>query len=186
MPLDMPESVLVRFKGKMQRGSHCVTGACHPVLRYSAGPADGGEKGKKNIFSGRIPEIEGLPTLKVEQAFELADASAERSAAGCTIKLDKAPITEYLNSNIVLLKWMIAEGYGDRRTIERRIQSMEKWLADPQLLEGDADADYAAVIEIDLNDIKEPILCAPNDPMMRVCCLTWRAVKLMKSLSAPA
>ncbi|MGL4277616.1 MAG: aconitase family protein, partial [Morganella morganii] len=109
-------------------------------------------------------EIEGLPTLKVEQAFELADASAERSAAGCTIKLDKAPITEYLNSNIVLLKWMIAEGYGDRRTIERRIQSMEKWLADPQLLEGDADADYAAVIEIDLNDIKEPILCAPNDP----------------------
>ncbi|MBS2699586.1 aconitate hydratase B, partial [Salmonella enterica subsp. enterica serovar 1,4,[5],12:i:-] len=105
------------------------------------------KKGKKNIFSGRILEIEGLPDLKVEQAFELTDASAERSAAGCTIKLDKAPIEEYLNSNIVLLKWMISEGYGDRRTLERRIQGMEKWLADPQLLEGDADAEYAAVID---------------------------------------
>ncbi|EEG85375.1 bifunctional aconitate hydratase 2/2-methylisocitrate dehydratase domain protein [Proteus penneri ATCC 35198] len=122
------------------------------------------KKGKKNIFSGRILEIEGLPELKVEQAFELADASAERSAAGCTIKLDKAPIIEYLQSNIILLKWMIAEGYGDRRTIERRITSMENWLKDPQLLEADADAEYAAVIEIDLNEIKEPILCAPNDP----------------------
>lgn len=105
-----------------------------------------------------------MPELKVEQAFELADASAERSAAGCTIKLDKAPIIEYLQSNIVLLKWMISEGYGDRRTIERRIKGMENWLADPQLLEADADAEYAAVIEIDLNEIKEPILCAPNDP----------------------
>ncbi|MBT0511187.1 bifunctional aconitate hydratase 2/2-methylisocitrate dehydratase [Morganella morganii subsp. morganii] len=165
MPLDMPESVLVRFKGKMQPGI-TLRDLVHAIPYYAIqqGLLTVEKKGKKNIFSGRILEIEGLPTLKVEQAFELADASAERSAAGCTIKLDKAPITEYLNSNIVLLKWMIAEGYGDRRTIERRIQSMEKWLADPQLLEGDADADYAAVIEIDLNDIKEPILCAPNDP----------------------
>ena len=162
MPLDMPESVLVRFKGKMQPGITLVHAI--PYYAIQEGLLTVEKKGKKNIFSGRILEIEGLPTLKVEQAFELADASAERSAAGCTIKLDKEPITEYLNSNIVLLKWMIAEGYGDRRTIERRIQSMEKWLADPQLLEGDADADYAAVIEIDLNDIKEPILCAPNDP----------------------
>lgn len=122
------------------------------------------KRGKKNIFSGRILEIEGLPQLKVEQAFELADASAERSAAGCTIKLDKEPIIEYLQSNIVLLKWMIANGYGDRRTLERRISSMNKWLADPQLLTADADADYAAVIEINLNEIIEPILCAPNDP----------------------
>lgn len=165
MPLDMPESVLVRFKGKMQPGI-TLRDLVHAIPYYAIqqGLLTVEKKGKKNIFSGRILEIEGLPTLKVEQAFELADASAERSAAGCTIKLDKEPITEYLNSNIVLLKWMIAEGYGDRRTIERRIQSMEKWLADPQLLEGDADADYAAVIEIDLNDIKEPILCAPNDP----------------------
>lgn len=165
MPLDMPESVLVRFKGKMQPGI-TLRDLVHAIPYYAIqqGLLTVEKKGKKNIFSGRILEIEGLPTLKVEQAFELADASAERSAAGCTIKLDKEPITEYLNSNIVLLKWMIAEGYGDRRTIERRIQSMEKWLADPQLLEGDADADYAAVIEIDLNEIKEPILCAPNDP----------------------
>ncbi|MBW5405799.1 bifunctional aconitate hydratase 2/2-methylisocitrate dehydratase [Morganella morganii] len=165
MPLDMPESVLVRFKGKMQPGI-TLRDLVHAIPYYAIqqGLLTVEKKGKKNIFSGRILEIEGLPTLKVEQAFELADASAERSAAGCTIRLDKEPITEYLNSNIVLLKWMIAEGYGDRRTIERRIQSMEKWLADPQLLEGDADADYAAVIEIDLNDIKEPILCAPNDP----------------------
>ncbi|MGL4678199.1 MAG: aconitase family protein, partial [Plesiomonas shigelloides] len=122
------------------------------------------KQGKKNIFSGRILEIEGLSQLKVEQAFELADASAERSAAGCTIKLDKEPIIEYLNSNIVLLKWMIAEGYGDRRTLERRIQGMEAWLADPKLMSADADAEYSAVIDIDLNAIREPILCAPNDP----------------------
>ena len=165
MPLDMPESVLVRFKGKMQPGI-TLRDLVHAIPYYAIqdGLLTVEKKGKKNIFSGRILEIEGLPELKVEQAFELADASAERSAAGCTIKLDKAPVTEYLNSNIVLLKWMIAEGYGDRRTIERRIQSMEKWLADPQLLEGDADADYAAVIDIDLDAIKEPILCAPNDP----------------------
>ena len=165
MPLDMPESVLVRFKGTMQPGI-TLRDLVHAIPLYAIrqGLLTVEKKGKKNIFSGRILEIEGLPELKVEQAFELADASAERSAAGCTIKLDKAPITEYLTSNIVLLKWMIAEGYGDRRTIERRIQGMEKWLADPQLLEADADAEYAAVIEIDLADIKEPILCAPNDP----------------------
>ncbi|MEF9979434.1 MAG: aconitase family protein, partial [Thermomonas sp.] len=122
------------------------------------------KKGKKNIFSGRILEIEGLPDLKIEQAFELADASAERSAAGCSVRLDKAPIIEYLTSNITLLKWMIAEGYADPRSLARRIAKMEAWLADPQLLEPDADADYAAVIEIDLNDVIEPIVCCPNDP----------------------
>jgi len=165
MPLDMPESVLVRFKGKMQPGI-TLRDLVHAIPLYAIkqGLLTVEKKGKKNIFSGRILEIEGLPTLKVEQAFELTDASAERSAAGCTIKLDREPIEEYLNSNIVLLKWMIAEGYGDRRTLERRIQGMEKWLADPQLLEADADAEYAEIIEIDLNDIKEPILCAPNDP----------------------
>ncbi|MGA3700047.1 bifunctional aconitate hydratase 2/2-methylisocitrate dehydratase [Enterobacteriaceae bacterium TYF_5] len=165
MPLDMPESVLVRFKGKMQPGV-TLRDLVHAIPYYAIqdGLLTVEKKGKKNIFSGRILEIEGLPELKVEQAFELADASAERSAAGCTIKLDKAPIIEYLQSNIILLKWMIAEGYGDRRTIERRITSMESWLKDPQLLEADADAEYAAVIEIDLNEIKEPILCAPNDP----------------------
>ncbi|EHM51268.1 aconitate hydratase 2 [Yokenella regensburgei ATCC 43003] len=165
MPLDMPESVLVRFKGKMQPGI-TLRDLVHAIPLYAIkqGLLTVEKKGKKNIFSGRILEIEGLPDLKVEQAFELTDASAERSAAGCTIKLNKAPIVEYLNSNIVLLKWMIAEGYGDRRTLERRVQGMEKWLADPQLLEADADAEYAAVIDIDLADIKEPILCAPNDP----------------------
>ncbi|SAB86690.1 bifunctional aconitate hydratase 2/2-methylisocitrate dehydratase [Enterobacter hormaechei] len=165
MPLDMPESVLVRFKGKMQPGI-TLRDLVHAIPLYAIkqGLLTVEKKGKKNIFSGRILEIEGLPDLKVEQAFELTDASAERSAAGCTIKLNKEPIIEYLTSNIVLLKWMIAEGYGDRRTLERRIQGMEKWLADPQLLEADADAEYAAVIEIDLADIKEPILCAPNDP----------------------
>ncbi|MDE9428140.1 bifunctional aconitate hydratase 2/2-methylisocitrate dehydratase [Xenorhabdus bovienii] len=165
MPLDMPESVLVRFKGKMQPGI-TLRDLVHAIPYYAIqqGLLTVEKKGKKNIFSGRILEIEGLPELKVEQAFELADASAERSAAGCTIKLDKAPITEYLQSNIVLLKWMIAEGYGDRRTLERRIIGMENWLKDSQLLEADADAEYAAVIEIDLAEIKEPILCAPNDP----------------------
>ncbi|MDE9483218.1 bifunctional aconitate hydratase 2/2-methylisocitrate dehydratase [Xenorhabdus bovienii] len=165
MPLDMPESVLVRFKGKMQPGI-TLRDLVHAIPYYAIqqGLLTVEKKGKKNIFSGRILEIEGLPELKVEQAFELADASAERSAAGCTIKLDKAPITEYLQSNIVLLKWMIAEGYGDCRTLERRIIGMENWLKDPQLLEADADAEYAAVIEIDLAEIKEPILCAPNDP----------------------
>ena len=165
MPLDMPESVLVRFKGEMQPGI-TLRDLVHAIPLYAIkqGLLTVEKKGKNNIFSGRVLEIEGLPKLKVEQAFELTDASAERSAAGCTIKLDKEPIIEYLSSNIVLLKWMISEGYGDRRTLERRIQGMEKWLADPQLLEADADAEYAAVIEIDLADIKEPILCAPNDP----------------------
>ena len=165
MPLDMPESVLVRFKGKMQPGI-TLRDLVHAIPYYAIqeGHLTVEKKGKKNLFSGRILEIEGLPELKVEQAFELADASAERSAAGCTIKLDQAPIKEYLSSNIVLLKWMISEGYGDRRTIERRIKGMEEWLANPNLLEADADAEYAAVIEIDLAEIKEPILCAPNDP----------------------
>jgi len=122
------------------------------------------KEGKKNIFSGRILEIEGLPDLKVEQAFEIADASAERSAGGCTIKLNKEPIIEYITSNITMLKWMIAEGYGDKRTISRRIMEMSKWLDNPELLEADADAEYTEIIEIDLNEIKEPILCCPNDP----------------------
>ncbi|MGL5369569.1 MAG: bifunctional aconitate hydratase 2/2-methylisocitrate dehydratase, partial [Plesiomonas shigelloides] len=165
MPLDMPESVLVRFSGEMQPGI-TLRDLVHAIPYYAIqqGLLTVEKQGKKNIFSGRILEIEGLSQLKVEQAFELADASAERSAAGCTIKLDKEPIIEYLNSNIVLLKWMIAEGYGDRRTLERRIQGMEAWLADPKLMSADADAEYSAVIEIDLNAIREPILCAPNDP----------------------
>ena len=165
MPLDMPESVLVRFKGELQPGI-TLRDLVHAIPYYAIqqGLLTVEKAGKKNIFSGRILEIEGLEHLKVEQAFELSDASAERSAAACTIKLDKEPIIEYLNSNIVLLKWMITEGYGDIRTLERRVRAMEAWLADPQLLEADADAEYAAVIEIDLNEIKEPILCAPNDP----------------------
>ncbi len=165
MPLDMPESVLVRFKGEMQPGI-TLRDLVHAIPYYAIqqGLLTVEKAGKKNIFSGRILEIEGLEHLKVEQAFELSDASAERSAAACTIKLDKAPIIEYLQSNIVLLKWMITEGYGDVRTLERRIRAMEEWLANPQLLEADPDAEYAAVIDIDLNEIKEPILCAPNDP----------------------
>ncbi|TQV87334.1 bifunctional aconitate hydratase 2/2-methylisocitrate dehydratase [Aliikangiella coralliicola] len=165
MPLDMPESVLVRFKGEMQQGVTLrdLVNAI-PYAAIQEGLLTVEKEGKKNIFSGRILEIEGLPHLKVEQAFELSDASAERSAAGCTIKLDQEPIVEYLNSNITMLKWMIKEGYGDARTISRRIESMENWLANPELMEGDADAEYAAVIEIDLNEIKEPILACPNDP----------------------
>ncbi|MDF5571204.1 aconitase family protein, partial [Vibrio parahaemolyticus] len=120
--------------------------------------------GKINEFSGRILEIEGLETLTVEQAFELSDASAERSAAGCTVKLSQESIEEYLNSNIVMLKWMISEGYGDRRTIERRITAMQEWLANPELMQADKDAEYAHVIEIDMAEINEPVLCAPNDP----------------------
>ncbi|NIG97911.1 MAG: hypothetical protein G5701_00220 [Serratia symbiotica] len=151
MPLDMPESVLVRFKGKIQPGiTLCDLVHAIPYYAIKQGLLTVEKQGKQNIFSGRILEIKGLPDLKVEQAFELTDASAERSAATCTIKLDKAPIEEYRNSNIVLLKWMISEGYGDHRTLERRIQRMEKWLAAPQLLAGDADAEYAAVIDIDL------------------------------------
>jgi len=165
MPLDMPESVLVRFKGKMQPGI-TLRDLVHsiPLKAIEMGLLTVEKQGKINFFSGRILEIEGLEDLKVEQAFELSDASAERSAAGCSIKLDKAPIIEYLNSNIVMLKWMIAEGYGDRRTIERRIIAMQEWLANPELMTADADAEYAAVIDIDIGEIKEPILCAPNDP----------------------
>ncbi|WP_374319805.1 bifunctional aconitate hydratase 2/2-methylisocitrate dehydratase [Pseudoxanthomonas kaohsiungensis] len=165
MPLDMPESVLVRFKGQMQPGVTLrdLVNAI-PYYAIKQGLLTVAKQGKKNIFSGRILEIEGLPDLKVEQAFELSDASAERSAAGCTVRLDKEPIIEYLNSNITLLKWMIAEGYQDPRSLARRIAKMEAWLADPQLLEPDADAEYAAVIEIDLADVHEPIVACPNDP----------------------
>ncbi|KRA20814.1 MULTISPECIES: bifunctional aconitate hydratase 2/2-methylisocitrate dehydratase [unclassified Lysobacter] len=165
MPLDMPESVLVRFKGEMQPGVTLrdLVNAI-PLAAIQQGLLTVAKQGKKNIFSGRILEIEGLPQLKVEQAFELSDASAERSAAGCTVKLDAEPIIEYLTSNITLLKWMIAEGYADPRSLQRRIKAMEGWLANPQLLEGDADAEYAAVIDIDLNQIVEPIVACPNDP----------------------
>ncbi|HJV73043.1 MAG TPA: bifunctional aconitate hydratase 2/2-methylisocitrate dehydratase, partial [Noviherbaspirillum sp.] len=165
MPLDMPESVLVRFKGKMQPGVTLrdLVNAI-PLYAIKQGLLTVEKQGKKNIFSGRILEIEGLPDLKVEQAFELSDASAERSAAGCTVHLDKAPIIEYMNSNITLMKWMIANGYEDKRTLERRIKAMEAWLAKPELLSPDADAEYAAVIEINLADIHEPIVACPNDP----------------------
>ncbi len=165
MPLDMPESVLVRFKGKMQNGITLrdLVNAI-PLYAIKAGLLTVEKKGKKNIFSGRILEIEGLPDLKVEQAFELSDASAERSAAGCTVHLNKEPVQEYVNSNITMMKWMIANGYSDARTLARRIAAQEAWLKDPQLLKGDADAEYAAVIEIDLADIHEPILACPNDP----------------------
>ncbi|MBK6973327.1 MAG: bifunctional aconitate hydratase 2/2-methylisocitrate dehydratase [Sterolibacteriaceae bacterium] len=165
MPLDMPESVLVRFKGTLQPGVTLrdLVNAI-PYYAIKQGLLTVAKQGKKNIFSGRILEIEGLPDLKVEQAFELSDASAERSAAGCTVHLDKAPIIEYMRSNITLMKWMIANGYEDRRTLERRIKAMQAWIAKPELLEGDADADYAAVIEIDLADVKEPLLACPNDP----------------------
>ncbi|MGS1079047.1 bifunctional aconitate hydratase 2/2-methylisocitrate dehydratase [Pseudoxanthomonas beigongshangi] len=165
MPLDMPESVLVRFKGQMQPGVTLrdLVNAI-PLYAIKQGLLTVAKQGKKNIFSGRILEIEGLPDLKVEQAFELSDASAERSAAGCTVHLNKEPIIEYINSNITLLKWMIAEGYQDPRSLQRRIKAMEAWLADPQLLKGDADAEYAAVIEIDLADVHEPIVACPNDP----------------------
>ena len=165
MPLDMPESVLVRFKGQMQPGITLrdLVNAI-PLYAIKAGLLTVAKQGKKNIFSGRILEIEGLPDLKVEQAFELSDASAERSAGGCTVHLNKEPIQEYITSNITMLKWMIASGYQDVRTINRRIKAMQAWLADPQLLKGDSDAEYAAVIEIDLADIHEPIVACPNDP----------------------
>ncbi|MBK6867263.1 MAG: bifunctional aconitate hydratase 2/2-methylisocitrate dehydratase [Burkholderiales bacterium] len=165
MPLDMPESVLVRFKGEMQPGV-TLRDLVHAIPLYAIkqGLLTVAKEGKKNVFSGRILEIEGLPTLKAEQAFELSDASAERSAAGCTIKLDKEPVIEYLQSNVVLMKNMIANGYADAKTLARRIEKVEAWLANPQLLEADKDAEYAAVIEIDLADIKEPIVCCPNDP----------------------
>jgi len=165
MPLDMPESVLVRFKGELQPGVTLrdLVNAI-PLYAIKAGLLTVEKKGKKNIFSGRILEVEGLPNLKVEQAFEISDASAERSAAGCTIKLDKAPIIEYMTSNITMLRWMIEQGYGDVRTLERRARKMEEWIANPVLMEADKDAEYAAVIDIDLADIKEPILACPNDP----------------------
>ena len=165
MPLDMPESVLVRFKGKMQPGITLrdLVNAI-PLYAIKKGLLTVEKQGKKNIFSGRILEIEGLPDLKVEQAFELSDASAERSAGGCAVQLNKEPIIEYMQSNITLMKWMIANGYEDKRTLGRRIKAMEAWIAKPELLKADANADYAEIIEIDMNEIKEPILACPNDP----------------------
>ena len=165
MPLDMPESILVRFKGKMQPGI-TLRDLVHAIPYYAikAGLLTVAKSGKINEFSGRILEIEGLPDLKVEQAFELSDASAERSAAGCTVKLNPEPVKEYLNSNIVLMKNMIAQGYNDKRALERRIKAVEAWLANPNLLEADANAEYAHVLEIDMDQLKEPVLCCPNDP----------------------
>ena len=165
MPLDMPESVLVKFKGKMQPGitlRDLVNAIPYAALQRGLLTID--KDGKKNIFSGRCLEIEGLPDMKVEQAFELSDASAERSASGCTVKLNKEPINEYLKSNIVMMRWMIASGYGDAKTLERRAQAMEEWILNPELLEADKNAEYAEVIEIDLNEINEPLLACPNDP----------------------
>ncbi|BBI62308.1 hypothetical protein HSBAA_36140 [Vreelandella sulfidaeris] len=165
MPLDMPESVLVRFKGKRQPGV-TLRDLVHAIPLYAIkqGLLTVDKSNKKNAFSGRVLEIEGLEDLTVEQAFELSDASAERSAAGCTITLSEESVTEYLKSNITLLKWMMANGYGDERTISRRIEGMEAWLANPSLMRADQDAEYTEVIEIDLAEIKEPVLCAPNDP----------------------
>jgi len=165
MPLDMPESVLVRFKGEMQPGITLrdLVNAI-PYAAIQKGLLTVSKEGKKNIFSGRCLEIEGLPNLKVEQAFELSDASAERSASGCTVRLNQEPIIEYLQSNIVMLRWMIGSGYGDAKTLERRAQAMEEWIANPELLEPDENAEYAEIIEIDLNEIKEPLLACPNDP----------------------
>ncbi len=165
MPLDMPESVLVRFKGKMQPGI-TLRDLVHAIPYYGIqqGLLTVDKEGKKNIFSGRVLEIEGIQGLSVEQAFELSDASAERSASGCTIKMDEDAVAEYLRSNITMLRWMISQGYGDIRTLERRAVKMEEWLAAPSLMAADADAEYAAIIEIDLNEVKEPIICAPNDP----------------------
>jgi aconitate hydratase 2 / 2-methylisocitrate dehydratase len=165
MPLDMPESVLVRFKGTMQPGITLrdLVNAI-PYAAIQEGTLTVGKTGKKNVFNGRVLEIEGLPDLKVEQAFELADASAERSANGCTVLLSKAPVIEFLNSNIVLMQHMIENGYEDARTLQRRIENMQAWLAKPELLAPDADAEYAHVIEIDLSEIKEPLVACPNDP----------------------
>ena len=165
MPLDMPESVLVRFKGEMQPGITLrdLVNAI-PYAAIQKGLLTVAKEGKKNIFSGKCLEIEGLPDMKVEQAFELSDASAERSASGCTVRLNKEPIIEYLNSNIVMLRWMMASGYGDTKTLERRAQAMEAWILNPELLEPDKNAEYAEIIEIDLNEIKEPLLACPNDP----------------------
>jgi aconitate hydratase 2/2-methylisocitrate dehydratase len=165
MPLDMPESVLVRFSGEIQPGitlRDLVHSIPHAAIQRGLLTVE--KQGKKNVFSGRILEIEGLPDLTCEQAFELSDASAERSAAGCTIQLNAAPIQEYLKSNIVMLKWMIAEGYGDRRTMERRIAKMEAWCANPTLLTADEKAEYFEEVHINMDEITEPVLCAPNDP----------------------
>jgi aconitate hydratase 2/2-methylisocitrate dehydratase len=165
MPLNVPESVLVRFTGEMQQGITLrdLVNAI-PYVALKQGLLTVEKKGKKNVFAGRILEIEGLPKLKVEQAFELSDASAERSAAACTVRLDKEPVIEYLSSNVKLLEQMIELGYGDADTLQRRIGKMEAWLANPSLLEPDSDAEYAAVIEVDMNKITEPILACPNDP----------------------
>ena len=165
MPLDMPESVLVRFKGEMQPGITLrdLVNAI-PYAAIQSGLLTVAKEGKKNVFSGRCLEIEGLPNMKVEQAFELSDASAERSASGCSVRLNKEPIIEYLKSNIVMLRWMISSGYGDAKTLERRAVAMEEWIENPELLEPDADAEYAEIIEIDLNEITEPLLACPNDP----------------------
>jgi len=165
MPLDMPESVLVRFKGEIQPGITLrdLVNAI-PYAALQSGQLTLPKEGKINIFSGRCLEIEGLPNLKVEQAFELSDASAERSASGCTIKLNEEPIREYLESNVTLLRWLISEGYEDKKTLERRAQAMEAWLENPVLMQADDNAEYAAVIEIDLDEIKEPLLACPNDP----------------------
>ena len=165
MPLDMPESVLVRFKGEMQPGITLrdLVNAI-PYAAIQKGLLTVAKEGKKNVFSGRCLEIEGLPDMKVEQAFELSDASAERSASGCTVRLNKEPIIEYLKSNIVMLRWMIASGYGDAKTLERRAQAMEEWIENPELLQPDENAEYAEIIEIDLNEIPEPLLACPNDP----------------------
>ena len=165
IPLDMPESVLVKFSGKMQPGITLrdLVNAI-PYAAIQKGLLTVEKEGKKNVFSGRCLEIEGLSDLKIEQAFELSDASAERSASGCTVLLDEAPIIEYLNSNIVLLRWLISEGYGDPRTLERRAQKMEEWIKDPVLLKPDKNAKYAEIIEINLDEITEPLLACPNDP----------------------
>jgi len=165
MPLDMPESVLVRFSGEIQPGitlRDLVNAIPYAAIQKGLLTVD--KAGKKNVFSGRILEIEGLPDLKVEQAFEISDASAERSAGGCTIRLGIDPVKEYLNSNVTLLKWMVSEGYGDSRTIARRIEAMQAWLDEPKLMEPDPDAEYFEIIEIDLNEITEPLLACPNDP----------------------
>ncbi|MCA9621408.1 MAG: aconitate hydratase B, partial [Myxococcales bacterium] len=163
--LDMPESVLVRFSGELQPGVTLrdLVNAI-PWAAIQSGDLTVAKQGKKNVFNGRVIEIEGLPDLKVEQAFELSDATAERSAAGCTIRLGEASIREYLQSNVVMLRWMIAEGYGDATTLERRARKMEEWLENPVLMQPDADAEYAAVFEIDLATVKEPLVACPNDP----------------------
>ncbi len=165
MPLDMPESILVRFKGEMQPGI-TLRDLVHAIPYYGIkqGLLTVEKEGKINLFSGKILEIEGIKGLTVEQAFELSDASAERSAAGCTIQLEEDAMAEYLKSNITLLRWMVSEGYGDPRTLERRATKMEDWLANPVLMKADKDAEYSSVLEIDLADIKEPIVCCPNDP----------------------